>query len=258
MPIHQTARTFGARRVPTLADASGCWQLGEVTQARRDGIWPGTSDPLFSEVTLLLAMDGTNGSTTFIDDSNSSLSFTASGNAQISTAESKFGGASGLFDGTGDYIQSDTTTGAMQFGTGDFTVEAWVYLDSTASEGVIQQTPTTDPSCYCSIDSTAVRVGRHGAGQYSGASNTLSIATWHHVAWVRESGTVYIFFDGVSQSVSDASGGVGSYDFSSERTVVVGRAGALDFDGNIDSLRVTKAARYTANFTPPSGAFPTS
>jgi len=40
VPIHQTARTFGARRVPTVAAASGCWQLGEVTQARRDGIWP--------------------------------------------------------------------------------------------------------------------------------------------------------------------------------------------------------------------------
>lgn len=40
MPIHQTARTFGARRVPQITAASGCWQLGEVTQARRDGIWP--------------------------------------------------------------------------------------------------------------------------------------------------------------------------------------------------------------------------
>jgi hypothetical protein len=26
--------------VPTPTAASGCWQLGEVTQARRDGIWP--------------------------------------------------------------------------------------------------------------------------------------------------------------------------------------------------------------------------
>jgi len=257
VPIHQTARTFGARRVPTATTASGCWQLGEVTQARRGGIWPSTGDPLFSDVTLLLAMDGTNGSTTFVDDSNSSLSFTASGNAQISTAESKFGGASALFDGTGDYIESDTTTGAMQFGTGDFTVEAWVYLDSTASEGVIQQTPTTAPSCYFSIDSTAVRVGRHGAAQYSGASNTLTTGTWHHVAWVRSSGAIFIFFDGVSQSVSDVGGGVGGYDYSASRAIQVGKAGVLDFDGNIDSLRVTKAARYTANFTPPSEAFPT-
>src|SRR3972149_9214360 len=51
---------------------------------------------------LLLHMDGANGSTTFTDEMGQAV--TANGNAQISTAQSKFGGASGLFDGTGDYL----------------------------------------------------------------------------------------------------------------------------------------------------------
>ena len=47
---------------------------------------------------LLLHCNGTDGSTTFTDEIGKTV--TANGNAQIDTAQSKFGGASGLFDGT--------------------------------------------------------------------------------------------------------------------------------------------------------------
>jgi hypothetical protein len=75
---------------------------------------------------ILLHMDGTNGSTTFTDTNagGSAHTWTANGNAQISTAQSKFGGASGLFDGTGDYI---TTPDHADYtlGSGDFTIDLW-------------------------------------------------------------------------------------------------------------------------------------
>lgn len=259
MPIHQTSRTFGARRVPTTSAASGCWQLGEVTQARRAGIWPTTDDPFFSDVTLLLAMDGTNGSTTFTDDSSGGLAFTANGNAQISTAESKFGGASGLFDGTGDYITSDTTTDALTFGTSDFTIEFWLRPGSLPVGGVLQQTPTSAPAIYINVDSTfGVRIGRHGAAQLDSATDTLSVGVWTHLAFVRDSGSVKIFFDGVSQSMSATGGGIGGYNFSATKAIEIGRTADASLDGYMDSLRVTKAARYTTNFTPPTAAFPTS
>ena len=83
-----------------------------------------TNDPYWANVVLLLHMDGTDGSTTFTDSSSYARAMTAAGNAQIDTAEFKFGTASGLFDGTGDSVQ--TPNGAdFQF-LGDFTVEAWV------------------------------------------------------------------------------------------------------------------------------------
>ena len=66
-------------------------------------------DPYYSAVSLLLPMDGTNGSTTFTDSSLNGLTVTAVGNAQISTTQSKYGGASGYFDGTGDYCQFPQT-----------------------------------------------------------------------------------------------------------------------------------------------------
>ena len=62
----------------------------------------GPPDPDFANVSLLLHGDGTNGSTTIVDSSSSSKTVTAVGDAQISTAQSKFGGSSIYFDGTGD------------------------------------------------------------------------------------------------------------------------------------------------------------
>src|SRR3990167_7227024 len=86
-----------------------------------------------ANVTLLLHCDGTDASTTFTDNSISSHVTTANGNAQIDTAQSKFGGASGLFDGTGDYL-SVPNSDDWDFGTGDFTVDMWLrFNDITQS-----------------------------------------------------------------------------------------------------------------------------
>src|SRR5512139_871383 len=53
----------------------------------------------------LLHFNGNDGSTTFHDEALN-IDWIANGNAQIDTAQSVFGGASGLFDGTGDYLSS--------------------------------------------------------------------------------------------------------------------------------------------------------
>ena len=76
-------------------------------------------DPNFANVTLLLHSDGTSGSTTFTDNSNSSRTITASGNAQIDTTIKKFGSGSAEFDGT----NSKLTISGNPLGSGDFTIE---------------------------------------------------------------------------------------------------------------------------------------
>src|SRR5687768_6144765 len=68
----------------------------------------------------LLHMDGADGSTTFTDESGKT--WTARGDAQIDTAQSVFGGASGRLDGNGDFV--DTPDHAdWDFGSGDFTLD---------------------------------------------------------------------------------------------------------------------------------------
>ena len=98
-----------------------------------------------SYTVALLHFNGADASTTFIDESGKT--WTASGNAQIDTAQSKFGGASGLFDGTGDSI---TTPDHADFdvGSGDFTVDFWMRQNTAWTGGVLGQYSGSDFSPF--------------------------------------------------------------------------------------------------------------
>ncbi len=84
---------------------------------------------------------GSNGSTTFVDNSPVTKSFTVNGNSQISTAQSKFGSSSLLLDGTGDYLSSPSNAD-YAFGTGDFTIECWAYRSTGNDNGILQISST--------------------------------------------------------------------------------------------------------------------
>ena len=67
----------------------------------------------FDNVELLLHLNGSNGSTTFTDSSSNGLTVTRGGNVTISTAQAKFGGASAVFDGSGDYPTANNAALAL-------------------------------------------------------------------------------------------------------------------------------------------------
>ena len=90
-------------------------------------------DPFFNKVSLLLPMTGSNGSTTFSDDSPSPKTATANGNAQISTALEA--GGNGYFDGTGDYL-SIPDHADFAFGSADFTVEFFINFSTLPGAGL--------------------------------------------------------------------------------------------------------------------------
>jgi hypothetical protein len=238
--------------------ASGLWTLRDQESLKRAGTWP----IAFSE-SVLLHFDGTNGSTAFTDSSLNAVSFTAFGNAQISTSQSKFGGASGLFDGTGDYITA-ASNALFGFGTGDFTIEAWVRL-STLSDGCLFDNRTESNegiglySAYLDAglyrpsiaDNTAIIGVISNYAQ--NPSITISSATWTHVAVSRKSGTVRLFVGGaLSQTITD------TRTYASASTAFIGTnyLATQGVNGNIDELRVVKGfAVYTAAFTPPAQPF---
>ena len=120
---------LGVRRTPTTGSASGVWAPNEQSLAKRAAIWPSSGDEYFGSVSLLLHMDGSNGSTSFTDSSSNGFTITASGDAQITTTDPKFGTGCLTLDGTGDYL-STPADAAFAFGTNDFTVECWVYVNS--------------------------------------------------------------------------------------------------------------------------------
>jgi hypothetical protein len=89
-------------------------------------------DPYFSNVALLMHMDGGNNSTTFSSNANNGKVLTASGSTKISTAQSKFGGASVVLNGTSDALLTPASTDLSFYNT-PFTVEMWVNFASLSN-----------------------------------------------------------------------------------------------------------------------------
>jgi hypothetical protein len=157
-------------------------------------------------------MHGADGSTTFSDES--SKTWTAYGNAQIDTAQSKFGGASVLFDGNGDYIETNDSED-FNVGAGDFTVDFWFKkngngIDQAAfgqSDSALTQT-TISVYGYMGIPNNTLEFGvfMGTTPYYISSSATVADTNWHHFAGVRSGNTLYLFLDGVSQGTRDVTG----------------------------------------------------
>ena len=211
-----------------------------------------SNDPNYSNVSLLLNGNGTNGSTTFTDSSNNSHTVTANGNAQISTTQSKFGGASMYFDGSGDYL-SLASSSDFEFSTGDFTVEFWYYHISGNDRGLFANNSgaSVGVNFLVGVGGPFRIYNGTSANNLYDFSASPTANTWQHLAVVRNSGTLTLYVNGISSGSTNWSG----VNAGNTATFSVGSAfgNARYANGFIDDLRITKGvARYTANFTPPT------
>lgn len=207
---------------------------------------------------LLLRFNGTDTSTTFTDSSPLAHVVTAFGSAQIDTAQSLFGGAAGLFNGTTDYLQvADHDVWA--FGTGDFTVGCALRANALpASNGVLLNVwPAGSERWTLMINSAGAILWARGGGPVtvvSSANGVISTSTWYRVEVCRASGTTRLFLDGaLLASAAD------TYDYANVAApLVVGRnpSPAWYFNGWLDQAYVIKGqALHTAAFTPPASEF---
>jgi hypothetical protein len=175
------------------------------------------------------------------------------GNAQVSTAVTKFGTGSMKFAGSTTDALKMPISKNLDFNTGDFTIEMWFNASNT-NLGVLYEV-----NSYLSIrwsqSTSFVNISYDGAFRLV-SNTTLSTNTWYHLALVRQSNTVKLYIDGIAQSTTYTL----SYNLPDNGTTIGNySAGSYPFNGYIDDLRVTKGvARYTANFTPPTSAFPNS
>ena len=177
------------------------------------------------------------------------------GNAQISTGVTKFGTGSISFDGTGDWLTAPDSVN-LQFGTGNFTIEGWVYLNAIGSARGFVSKGTSTTGWSLGTNSSNQVVFSHTSSTIT-STGTLAVSTWYFVTVVREgTGTnqTKIYINGTN----DGTGTVAT-NFNQTNIMYVGadRVGGSALNGYIDDLRITKGvARYTANFTPPTQAFP--
>jgi hypothetical protein len=181
------------------------------------------------------------------------------GNAQISTAQSKFGGSSMYFDGTGDYLITNSSVANSAFGTGDFTVEFWLYTNagSTTYNVIDWRPPSTQGAYFAFYLSSGVPVYYTSSADRITGGSAIPATTWTHVAISRSGTSTRMFING-TQSGSTYTDNA-NYLGVANRPAIGG--GGIDtnslLNGYIDDLRVTKFARYTSNFTAPTAPFAT-
>ncbi|WKZ38421.1 MAG: RHS repeat-associated core domain-containing protein [Anaerolineales bacterium] len=207
----------------------------------------------------MLHMNGALGSKTFIDETGKI--WTAAGDAKIDTAQSKFSGASGLFDGTGDYIHTPDSDD-WNFGPGDFTIDFWVRFNALPSPGgymmLFQQVDNTSNYHYIYVNNSGGNLTwkvdfRDGGTSHISisAATTLSTNTWYHIAVVRNGGRIDIYQAGTAIGNDTSISTVGNL-ASTLRIGYDAFNSTAGVNGWIDEYRISKGiARWTSNFTPP-------
>jgi hypothetical protein len=221
-------------------------------------------DPSYASVVFLSYFDGVDGATAATEEKGKALTF--AGNAQLDTAAKKFGTASLLLDGTGDWV---TAADSGDFTLpGEFTIEMWFRPNGTAgTQGLLSHSAGTNPNQnfvlryeYSSATQKRLTFLFFPTGSSASlvtvqhALEDIDHAVFHHVAVTRDaSDNVRLFLDGVLKDTETATGGANV-----ASTLNIGAVGGLlsPFNGWIDSLRITKGVcRYTAGFTPPATDF---
>ena len=219
-------------------------------------------DVHFPKVKLLLPFDGSNGATSTTDSSNANNSVTFVGTAQLSTAQSKFGGSSLLLDGDSDYVY--VANDDLDLGGVSFTMEFWVYLLGGVGSLITFYSDYAGASSGMAIEKLAdntLKVNMTGDGADISGTTTLSTGQWYHIALSGDDGSYKLFLNGTQEGstfTGSSTNGttnkyIGTFYWS-------GLGGAVRlWNGYIEDFRITKGlARYTSNFTPPTSAHLTS
>lgn len=258
-------------------DGAGVPPLYGIRKRKPGQEEPAASGMLMMNPVLLLHMDGTNGSTTFLDSGVFKLPVTATGYVSISTDEAQFN-QSGKFEGN---IIPDTTAdfeggslsvsnNRLTLGIDDFTVEFWIYCDSNRLSS-FDQPIIVFPNAqhggiwiqtYFSGVSLSWVVGAPSDNAYAVIDDYFTYDQWHHIAAVRRAGVVSLFVDGTLQTGSQST--IEQPSLASSSVLIGGWAEGIGnnngtglfFRGFLDEVRILKGkAAYTSNFTPPAAPF---
>lgn len=222
----------------------------------------------YSSVVLLLHGDGPDGSTTITDSSGAPKTMTAYAGASISAGQSRFGGSSLSSNNTAGARISTPSHSDFNMGVGDFTVECWVYMvarNPSNLEVFIERRSTTgyygfslsiDQGTGCPLFGITNSTPTTFKAQ---SATALPAGQWVHLAGVKSGSNITLYVNGTSAATAAVSGS--NYSTTDPINIFGTSDGdtRFKFNGYLDDVRITKGvARYTANFTPPTEAFPNS
>lgn len=219
-------------------------------------------DPYWNSVSLLLRMDGPHGSRTFSDLSKNRFVVTASGDAQVTNANTRYGIGTAIFDGNGDFL-SIPSSAEFNFAS-DFTVEAWLYRTTSSGIRALIDCRSSDVLGAWSFSiltgNTLDFIYQTSAPSRLTTTSTVPLNQWSHVAAARQGGTLRLFIDGVASATASVSGAInanGSPSVGGGRSTVASTVNGYYYTGAMADVRVTRGvARYTSSFAPITAPFP--
>ena len=228
---------------------------------------PPTAPPTAITNTSLLA----NYTNAGIYDGKMNTSWETVNSAQVSTNPVKYGSGSIYFNGVASQrLLPSQLYPQLTPGTGDFTIECWLYVvgkAATAASAIIDYRPgvngtyinwVVDFGGYGVGSTTAPKLMLYADSAVFITGDVISMGQWNHVALCRANGITRMFINGVlactptADTKNYASGGSAA----NYRPCIGATDGGDSLFGYIDDFRISRFARYIANFTPPQQALP--
>jgi hypothetical protein len=209
--------------------------------------------PLSFNANAVLQVNGTSAG---VLDGSAMVNLETVGGAQISTSIKKYSTGSIYFDGTGDYLATNSTL-ITNFGAGLFTIESWVYFNSVSGTQYIMSTYQDSGTGWAlGLFNSKFNFWSTGDGPDIVGTTTPVINTWYHLAASGQTGSIKLFVNGIQEGSTYT----GATALNSTSTLRVGdgagAAAGQALNGYLDDVRITRgAARYITTFTPPTGAF---
>ena len=173
--------------------------------------------------------------------------------AKLSTAQKKFGPTSLVLNGTTDYL-TVANNPDFGFGTGAFTLEAWIYNTSqpVANQVIFDfrtTNPEVSPTFYINSTTNTLRLAVNGSAVIDSVS-AIPLNTWTHIALAKSGTSTKMFINGsqVGTTYTDNN----TY-LQGPLTLGARYDATTPFFGYIDDVRISKGvAKYTSNFTAPT------
>ena len=265
--VPASATATGTAGSISYDNANGFFYVATATDTwKRAALASWETDAFASSVVFLMHADGT-----LADSSTYARTATAFGSA-TATGTPRFGSGALSFNGSGDYFTVPSAS-SLDLGS-NYTLEAWIYPNSsTLSGGVLHRgrystASTSWDGMTASIRGLSTfmrfyfRVTNNSDEQSVDVAQTYFPAnTWTHVAMVRSGTSGYVFAGGqLVGTISSLAAPVASthplYIGTWEYNVSGTSTFAGYWNGRIDEIRISTAARYTSAFTPPTAAFP--
>ena len=226
---------------------------------------PPTAPPTPSQNTSVLLL-GTN---TGIQDATGKNNIIGYGSVKTQANTVKYGSGAMYFDGSTGYLSITNPWLTTNFGSGNWTIECYAYLNSfTATQTqlfALQQNTSNQytgigiyvlPSGKLAMSLTNTGASGWTVNDTSGQGSALSLSTWYHLAFVKNGTSITMYLNGVAQGTPYTFNQAVYFTTSTYNTIGSYNLTSYMLNGYMDEIRITNGvARYTANFTPPSVQF---